>query len=130
MDGEALLRISQEVIAIVMRIPKKEKYEDWTVCKSQGLFFEKKSFYRSVIARNWLLKFQRGGSRIPSPLTWEHLIRKVNNIVIMLHRVRGNQISFYWEDWMYFFIQIILGDKRYITNIGLVKIIASCMIYF
>lgn len=68
-DGKVFLVISQEVVFAIMKIPEKEQYEDWMVCKSQGLFSEKKSCYRSVIASNWLLKFQKGGSRFPSPLT-------------------------------------------------------------
>lgn len=113
-DGKVLLTISWEVITAVMKIPEEEQYEDWTICKSQGLFSEKKSCYRSVIARNWLLKFQKGGSTPPSPLTREHLIQEVRDIVILLHRMQGNQIAFYWEDWMYFFIQVFFGEKRYI----------------
>lgn len=82
-EGKFLLAISRKVVSVVMKIPEKEQYEDWIVCKSQGLFFEKKSCYRSVIARNWLLKFQKGGSRLPSPLTQEHLIQEVRDIVII-----------------------------------------------
>lgn len=31
--GKSLLVISRQTIATVMRIPKKEQYQDWTVCK-------------------------------------------------------------------------------------------------
>lgn len=37
-DGEVLLRVSQEVVVAIMKRPEKEQYEDWTVCKSKGIF--------------------------------------------------------------------------------------------
>lgn len=52
-----------------MGIPHKEPYEDWTIVTSYSFLAEKKSTYKSVIARNWLLKIQKGGSRLPRPLT-------------------------------------------------------------
>lgn len=61
----------------VMGIPHKELYEDWSIGTSYAFFSEKQSIYKSVIARNWLLKVQKGGSQLPKPLTREHFITKV-----------------------------------------------------
>lgn len=33
-DGEVLLRVSQEVVVVIMKILEKDQYEDWMVCKS------------------------------------------------------------------------------------------------
>lgn len=97
-NGEILVRIDRETIMATMGIPHKELYEDWSIGTSYSFFSKKKSIYWSVIARNWLLKMQKGGSRLPKPLTREHFITKVQDIVILLNRLKGNSHAFYWED--------------------------------
>lgn len=61
-SGEMLVDINRETIIVAMQIPHKESYEDWSIETSYDFFFEKKSKYRRVIAINWLLKVQKGGS--------------------------------------------------------------------
>lgn len=61
-SGELLVEINKETVMAVMGIPHKEPYEDWSIGTSYVFFSKKKSIYRSVIARNWLLKIQKGGS--------------------------------------------------------------------
>lgn len=51
-DGEVLVHINREMVMAIMGIPHKEEYEDWTIGNSYTYFSEKKSKYRSVIARN------------------------------------------------------------------------------
>lgn len=97
-DGEVLLSIDRQTVMAAMGIPHREPYEDWTIGKSYGIFFEKKQYYRTMIAWNWLLRFQKGGSRLSRPLTREHLITAIRNLVILLRRVKGNSHSFHWED--------------------------------
>lgn len=94
-NGVVLLKINIEIVMVAMGIPQKEPYEDWTIGTSYSLVSEKKSTYKSVIARNWLLKIQKGGSRLPSPLTREHFIAEVWDIVILLNRLKGNAHAFY-----------------------------------
>lgn len=97
-NGEVLLSIDKQTVMTNMGTPHREPYEDWTIGKSYGIFSEKKQYYRTMIARNWLLKFQKGGSRLPIPLTREHLIPVIRHLVILLSRVKGNSQSFYRED--------------------------------
>lgn len=107
-NGEVLLSIERGIVMVAMGIPHQEPYEGWTIGKSYGIYSDKKQYYRTIIAQNWLLKYQKGGSRLPRPLTHEHLIPEIRDLVIMLSRIMGNSHSFYWEDWMYFFIQVAL----------------------
>lgn len=113
-NGELLVSINREIVMVAMGIMHKDKYEDFTIGNSYAYFLEKKTKYRSVIARNLLLKVQKGGSQLPKPLTREHFIIEVLDIVILMNRVKGNSHSFYWEDWMYFFIQVLLSSDRYL----------------
>lgn len=94
-DGEMLVHINRETVMATMGIPHKEEYEDWTIGNSYTYFSEKNRKYRSVITRNWLLRVQKGGSRLPKPLTREHLIIEVWDIVVLLNRVKVNSHSFY-----------------------------------
>lgn len=93
-NEEVLLKIDRETVMASMGIPHKESYEDWTIGTSYSFFFEKKSTYKSVIARYWLLKIQKGGSRLPRPLTRENFITKVWDIVILLNKLKGNAHAF------------------------------------
>lgn len=113
-SGELLVEISRETVMAAMGTPHKESYENWSIGTSYVFFFEKKSTYRSVIAINWLLKVQKGGSQLPKPLTREHFIAEVRDIVILLNRLKGNSHSFYWKDWMYFFIQVLLAGEKFL----------------
>lgn len=56
---------------------------------------KKKGTYKSVIAKNWLLKLRKGGSRLRRPLRRENFITKVQDIVILLHRLKGNAHALY-----------------------------------
>lgn len=103
-NGDMLVRIDKEIVMATIGIPHKEPYEDWSIGTSYAFFSEKKSVCWSVIARNWLLKIHKGGSRLPKPLTREHFITEVRDIVILLNRLKGNSHAFSWEDWMYFYI--------------------------
>lgn len=67
-SGEMLVDINMETVMVVMGILHKESYEDWSIGTSYAFFSEKKSKYRSVIVRNWLLKVEKGGSRLSKPL--------------------------------------------------------------
>lgn len=97
-SGEVLMEIDKETLMGAIGIPHKDPYEDWSIGTSYSFFFEKKSTYKSVIARNWLLKLQKGGSRLPRPLTRENFIIEVQDIVILLNRIKGNAHVFYRED--------------------------------
>lgn len=59
-------------------------------------------------------------SRLPKPLMREHPIKEVRNIVIPLHREKGSQQAFFWEDWMYFFIQVLLESECYLDSAKLI----------
>lgn len=60
-NGQVLLKNDRKTVMAPLGIPHKESYEDWTIGTSYSFFSEKKSTYKSVIARNWLLKIQKGG---------------------------------------------------------------------
>lgn len=94
-NGELLVGINRETVMVEMGIPHKESYEDWSIGTSYAFFSKQKSVYRSVIAINWLLKVQKGGSWLPKVLTREHFITEVQDIVILLNRLKGNSHSFY-----------------------------------
>lgn len=73
-NDELLVNINKEIVMETMGIPHKDEYEDRTIGNSYAYFSKKKNKYKSVIARNWLLKIQKGGSQLPKPLTREHFI--------------------------------------------------------
>jgi len=123
-NGDVLFSVNRQTLMSVMKIPHKGAYSNLDITSSNGYFSEKKPTYKSVIARNWLLKFQKGGSRLPRPLTRDHLIQEVRDIVVLLNRLRGNQHAYYWEDWMYFFIQVVLQGEQYLDW---AEIIADCL---
>lgn len=90
-----VVKIDRETVMAAMGIPHKELYENWSIDTSYSFFSEKKSTYKSVIARNCLLKLQKGSSRLSKPLTREHFITEVRDIVVLLNRLKGNAHAFY-----------------------------------
>lgn len=67
-NGELLVEINREIVMVAIVIPHKDSHEDWSIVTTYAFFSEKKRTYKSVIARNWLLKVQKGGSRLPNLL--------------------------------------------------------------
>lgn len=94
-NESVLLNINRETIMAIMNIPLKEPYVNWTITSSYGFFFEKKAQYRSAFARNWLMKFQKGGSRLPKLIMRKYLMKEVRDTVILLHIVKGSQHAFF-----------------------------------
>lgn len=54
------------------------------------------------------------------PLTRENMIKDIRDMFLLSNRVKGNQHAFLWEDWMYFFIQVILGENSYIDWVKII----------
>lgn len=77
---------------------------------SQIEFTTMKGVYRNVIAKNWLAKTKKGMSQLPRNLHRNHFV-EVADIMVLLHRVRGNEHVHGFKEWMYFFIQIILSGE-------------------
>ena len=93
--GEILVRIDRVIVSSCLRIPHKEPYELWTFEESGCLYEKKKKDYDSIVAHTWLLRLALGGSRLPKPLTIEHVIKEITNIVFLLNRVKGNEHAFH-----------------------------------
>lgn len=113
-SGEVIVKIGRVSVYSAFRIPHKEPYEPWTFEEADRLYTQKKNSYDSKIAQSWLLKPAEGGSRLPKPLTIEHFMKKISDIVLLLNRVKGNEHAFHWESWMYFFIQKIVEGAKFI----------------
>lgn len=105
-----------------LRIPLHEVYEDWTIISSYIQLSRDVTKFNNTIPKGWLFKSERGGSCLLCPLTIEHMIPEIKDFITLLNRVKGNAHAFYWKIWMYFFIQTILGEDRFID---LVDIIAT-----
>lgn len=78
-----------------LKIPHKEPYEPWTFIEAEWLFEKNNKDYNSVVAQSWLLKPETGESRLPKPLTIEHFIKKIVDIVFLLNKVKGNEHDFH-----------------------------------
>lgn len=48
------------------------------------------------------------------PLTREHMIQEVRDLIILLNGVKENQNSFLWEYFTYFFIQVVFDKEKFI----------------
>lgn len=79
-----------------------------------------KKSYDSIITQTWLLKPALGGSRLPKPLTIKHFIKEISDILFLLNRVKGNDHTFHWENWMYVFVQKIVEGDKFIDWVDLI----------
>lgn len=121
--GEVLVYINRVTIMGALRILPPEVYEAWTISLSDTKFSVDPNTFNNAIAKNWLLTPKKGISRFPHPLTRDHMIPEIKDVITLLNKVKGNQHAFYWENWMYFFIQTILSDKN--KHINWAEIIAD-----
>ena len=60
------------------------------------------------------MRLAEGGSRLPKPLKIKHFIKEIEDIVLLMNRVKGNDHAFHWESWMYLFIQKIVEGEKFI----------------
>lgn len=113
-NGEVLVYVSRVAIMGTLRIPLHEIYEDWTISSSYTKLSTDVTEFNNTIAKGWLFKYERGGSRLPCPLTREHMIPEIKDVITLLNRVKGNPHTFHWEKWTYFLILSILGEDKFI----------------
>ena len=92
---EVVVRINRVSVYSTLKIPHKEPYEPWTFKEAKCLYADRKKNYDSIVAQSWLLKPFEGGSRLPKPLTIEHFIRDIVEIVLLINRVKGNDHAFH-----------------------------------
>ena len=57
---------------------------------------------------------------MPKPLTIEHFIKEIVDIVLLLNRIKGNDHAFHWESWMYLFILKIIEGEKFIDATDLI----------
>lgn len=48
------------------------------------------------------------------------MIPEIKDVITFLKRVKGNPHAFYWEKWMYFFVQTILEEDKYIDWLDII----------
>ena len=94
-SGEVVVKINRINVNSALRIPHKEPYEPWTFEEDERLYATNKTSYDTKIAQSWLLKPVEGGSRLPKPLTIEHFIKEIADIVFLLNRIKGNEHAFH-----------------------------------
>ena len=67
-----------------------------------------------MIAKNWFIKPKKGGSCFPHPLTCDHMILEVKDVITLLNKIKDTKNTFFWEKNIYFIAQIILRKNKYI----------------
>lgn len=77
-------------------------------------FYKRRKAHIKCHCKELASKGLERGSWLPKPLTRENFIMEVWDIVILLNRIKGNSHAFYWEYWMYFYIQVLLASKKYL----------------
>lgn len=77
------------------------------------------------MVKDWLAEPKRGRSLLPQNLHRNHFVEVVD-IVVIFHRVRGNEDVHRFEEWMYFLIQIMLLEQQFLDW---AKIITDYMHY-
>lgn len=65
-----------------------------------------------MISREWLTTPRRGKSQLPRNLHKNHFVNEIFDMILLLYRIRGNEKAHEFEEWMYFFIQIILEGAQ------------------
>ena len=103
-----------------LRIPLHEVYEDWNIISSYTQFSIDVNEFNNLIAKDCILKFERGGFCLLHPLTREHIISKIKDIITLLNKVKGNPHAFHWENQMYSFIQTIMGEDKFIDCVDII----------
>lgn len=100
--------MNQEKIVSVFRILERDAYFEFTPSLFVTRFLEKADKHRNAIFRSWLIKPQRGGSRLPKSLNRDHVKPYIRDLIVLLHKVKGVVDSYLFMEWMYHFIQVIL----------------------
>lgn len=119
-DGEPVLPISRETISSVLHFA----FVAFTPTQSLVKYQEKPSKYHSILARKWMETNYGGGSRLPKIVTKDHMKPHIHDLMILLHRVKGLDDVFLFEEWMYRYVEIILKGKELLDW---AKVIASSL---
>ena len=112
-DCSVLLSVSREFVSKVFHL-EEHTFVDLTPTSSEAKFMETPNVYRNVIARNWTVTFYKGGSRLPKILKKDHMSSCVHDIIVLLHRIIGSPDVLLFQEWMYFFIQIVMEGTQFL----------------
>lgn len=111
-DGSVLLNLNTETISRLFHL-EEQQFFDLTHALSIARFSEKVSVYRNTKAKSWTESFHKGGSRLPKTLNKSQMTTQVQDIMVLLHRIFGSPDVSFFEEWMYFYIQIVLKGSQF-----------------
>ena len=118
-DGSVLLSINRETMSRLFHL-EEQQFVDLTPALSMTRFSEKENIYRNTIAKSWTKVFYKGGSRLPKTLKKDQMTTQVQDIMVLLHRICGSPDVSIFEDWMYFYIQIVLKGSQFLDWVELI----------
>ena len=120
-DGSIFLSVNRETIPRLFSLEEKQ-FVDLTPTLSVARFLEQENIYRNTIAKSWTEFFYKGGSRLPKTLKKSQMTTQVQDIMVLLHRICGSSNVSIFEEWMYFYIQIVFKISQFLEWVELIAI--------
>ena len=97
-----------------LRVPEWEEFLDLTVRGAISKFSTKKMIWRKEIIQSWFQKPQDGKSKVPKTLFGTILKPEIVDIMVLLHRLKGEVEALNFVEQYFFLVQVICSDTQYI----------------
>lgn len=97
----------------LFRLSKREVYSHFDFTLSL-CHLEKKGYYYNCITKEWFDPPKKGKSQLPKKMHKSHFRDEISDIIVLLHRGKRSVNAHEFEEWMYFFIQVIYASQQYL----------------
>lgn len=110
-DGTILAYLSEEAISEAFHLPEPRDMIYKSLEGARSIYEDDPDTYLNFINKNWLLKSRPRLNKIPNTSHKIDLKEEFRDLIIMLNRVIGAPQAFFFDKWMFFFIQVIVQGK-------------------
>lgn len=123
-EGNTLAYLSDEAISEALHLPEHIDMIYKSLEGARSMYEDDPDTCLSIINKNWLLKSRPRLSKIPNTPHRIDFQEEYRDLITLLNRVTGAPQAFYFEKWMFFFIQVIVQGKG---TIHWARIISHCL---
>ena len=109
-----LISIDRKVVVNYLRILEREEFSNLTMGGAMSEFSLKKMVWRKEIMQSWFQKPRGAKRKVTKTFFGIDLKPEIVDILILLHRLKGDVEAFNFVDQYFFLVQVICSNTQYI----------------
>jgi hypothetical protein len=109
-DQTVLISVDRQAVVNYLQIPEREEFSALTIGGAMLEFSLKKMVWWKEIMNSWFQKPRGAKSKVPKTLFGTDLKPEIVDILVLLHRLKGEVEAFNFIEKYFFLVQFICSD--------------------